>query len=42
MAGMSMVLCQGCKKLKPIHLTSFYRGKCVCSDCKRRMQREGK
>lgn len=41
MAGMSMVLCQNCKKIKP-NLTTYYRGKCVCVDCKRRMQREGK
>lgn len=42
MAGMSMVLCQNCKKIKPINLTTHYRGKCVCVDCKHRMQREGK
>lgn len=42
MAGMSMVLCQNCKKIKPINLTTYYKGKCVCVDCKRRMQREGK
>ena len=42
MAGMSMVLCQNCKKIKPINLTTYYRGKCVYIDCKRRMQREGK
>lgn len=42
MAGMSMVLCQSCKKLKPINLIAYYKGKCVCIDCKRKMQREGK
>lgn len=42
MTGMSMVLCQNCKKIKPINLTTYYRGKYVCVDCKRIMQREGK
>ena len=42
MVGMSMVLCQNCKRIKPIKFTTYYRGKCVCVDCKRRMQREGK